>query len=145
MNIQEIIEKIETIASATMKNGEINRKKADRIIDPHHFFHNFINEDEVIDPLDAEYADFKKLEKIKAKIYSMIKYAFNKCNIAIDEDEIYYDEDNNEVSVTLDEIEINTNSLNLLEKSGLANDYIINAYSNPLRLKIEFSFNKSLL
>lgn len=143
MNMREIIEKIETIMSATDKNGEINRKKAERIIDPHGFFHHFkINEDEIIDPEEAYDDDFIKLMKIKKRLESMTKFALNKCHIAYED--MYYDEDENTMSITLEENEIDTDVLNKLQQSGLSKKYII-AGSQNYNLKLIFEFNKDLL
>lgn len=143
MEMREILEKLETIMSATDKNGEINRKKPMRIIDPHGFFHHYkINEDEIIDPDEADKTDFIKLMKIKKRLESMTKFALNKCHISYED--MYYDEDDNTMTITLEENEIDTDALNKLQQSGLSKKYVI-AGSQNYDLKIIFEFNKDLL
>lgn len=143
MKIREILEKIETIMSATDKNGEINRKKAERIIDPHGFFHHFkINEDEIIDPDEADNTDFYTLMKLKKRLEGMTKFALNKCQISYED--MFYDEDDNTMTITLEEHEIDTNALNKLQQSGLSKNYII-AGEHNYNIKLIFEFNKDLL
>ena len=80
---------------------------------------------QVEDPDEEDRRDDERRQR-EAKIARVIALAFERIDLSIADDGIYYDEDSNrEAIIQLDDTQIDLERLTKLKQTGLANSYVI--------------------
>lgn len=81
---------------------------------------------QIMDPDEEQERDDARYER-EAKIQRLIQVAFSRIGLTLADDGLYYDEDDREAQVTLDDSEVALDMLLKLKETGLASDYAIKA------------------